>query len=332
MPRAPSTSRTTLGILATGLAVTIWGLASVLVKSVEGIDGPGISFYRLVFGAVLLCAAHLLAGGRITRRMLLVAAPGGLAFGADLVLFFSALRETSVANATVIGALQPILLLPVGARLFGERVTARTAAWSVVAVAGTAVVVLGASGVPEWSLRGDLLATGALLTWTAYFVTSKQARRELGALEYFCGLTVVAAAVVCPLVVLGGADLSPARTSDWVAILAVTALSGAVGHVLLNWSHEHVPLQVMSLLTLLVPVVATVGAVVVLDESVTGVQWAGMAVVIASLAVVVRRGDEAAAVVEAPVPGPPPGPAVAPVATADDGGSGSSSRPDDGGT
>lgn len=287
------TVRTAAGIGATAVAVTIWGAASVLVKSVDGIDGVGISFYRILFGTGLLGTVYLATGGRFSRRMLLLCAPGGIAFGLDILLFFSALRETSTANATVIGALQPILLLPIGVRMFGEAVDRRVVAFSFVAVVGTAVVVFGGSGLPQWSPYGDLLATGALFTWTAYFIASKSARRELGALQYFTGLTVVALVVVAPYAVLSGADLSPAATSDWVAIIAVTVFSGALGHVLLNWSHGHVPLQVMSLLTLLVPVVATAGAVVFLDEPVDALQWGGMVIVLASLAVVARETSRA---------------------------------------
>jgi len=285
----PETSRRTAGILATTLGVTIWGASSIMVKSIDGIDSVGISFHRLLIGAVLLVVVHVGRGGRITWDTLKVSAAGGVAFGLDIVLFFSALRETSVANATVIGALQPILLAPIGVRLFGERLERRTLLWSAVAVAGTAVVVLGATGVPEWSLHGDLLAVGALCSWTAYFVASKQARQVLGTLEYFTGLSIVAAVMVAPYALLTGADLSPAGTGDWVTIVLVTVLSGALGHVLLNWSHEHVPLQVVSLLTLLVPVVAAVGAVTFLDERITAAQWIGMAVVVGSLAVVVRE-------------------------------------------
>ncbi len=281
--------RTGAGIAATGFAVTIWGAASVLVKSIDGIDGVGISFYRLLFGTALLSVVYLGTGARFSRRMLWLCVPGGIAFGLDILLFFSALRETSTANATVIGALQPILLLPIGIRMFGESVDRRVVAFSFVAVAGTAVVVLGGSGLPQWSPYGDLLATGALFTWTAYFVASKSARRDLGALQYFTGLTVVALVVVAPYAVVSRADLSPAASSDWLAIIAVTVFSGALGHVLLNWSHGHVPLQVMSLLTLLVPVVATAGAVVFLDEAVDAVQWVGMVIVLASLAVVARQ-------------------------------------------
>lgn len=299
----PTTSRRTAGILATTAGVTIWGASSTMVKSIDGIDAVGISFHRLVIGAVLLVVVHLARGGRITARTLRLSFWGGIAFGLDIVLFFSALRETSVANATVIGALQPILLAPIGVRLFGEELGRRVVLWSVVAVGGTAVVVLGATGVPEWSLRGDLLALGALVSWTAYFIASKQARRQLGTLEYFTGLSVVASVVVAPYALVVGADLSPAGTSDWVTIVVVTVFSGALGHVLLNWSHEHVPLQVVSLLTLLVPVVATIGAVAFLDESVSALQWLGMAVVVASLAVVVlERPAEEPREVGEPVP------------------------------
>lgn len=298
--------RTSLGIVATTVAVVMWGGASVLVKAIDGIDGVGISFYRLLLATIVLGGYFLLAGGRFTGRMLWLCVPGGVAFGLDIVFFFSALRETSTANATVIGALQPILLLPIGVRLFREEVSRAVVGWSFVAVAGTVAVVLGGHGLPQWSPYGDLLAFLALLTWTAYFVASKSARNRLGAVEYFTGLTVVALAVVAPYALVAGADLSPAAADDWLAIAGVTLFSGALGHVLLNWSYPHVPLQVMSLLTLLVPLVATTGAVVFLDEPIDALQWLGMAVVLVALAEVVRRTSRP----RPPTPVPAPEPAA----------------------
>ena len=293
----PIEQRTTLGIMATTVAVIIWGGSSVLVKSIDGIDGVGISFYRLLIATVILGGGFLLTGGRFTARMLWLCVPGGIAFGLDIVFFFTALRETSTANATVIGALQPILLLPIGVRLFREAVDRSVVTWSFVAVGGTVAVVLGGHGLPQWTPYGDLLACAALFSWTAYFVASKSARLRLGAVEYFTGLTVVAFAVVAPYTFVAGADLSPAAGGDWVALFAITILSGAIGHVLLNWSYPHVPLQVMSLLTLLVPLVATTGAVLFLDEPVDALQWIGMAVVLVALAEVVRRTSRPAGTV-----------------------------------
>ena len=65
--------------------------------------------------------------------------------------------------------------------------------------------------------------------------------------------------------------------------------SGGVGHLLINWAHDHVELTVMSLLTLAVPVFAVASAAIFLDEGVTWVQVFGMLIVIGALSVVAVR-------------------------------------------
>ena len=55
------------------------------------------------------------------------------------------------------------------------------------------------------------------------------------------------------------------------------------------WAHAHVPIVVLSLMTLAIPVFAAASAALFISEPVTVVQVAGMAVVISSLAVVVTR-------------------------------------------
>ena len=108
-------------MLAATAAVVVWGVSSVAIKQVEGLNGLGVACYRIWLGAAIVTVAFLATGGRITKRLLRLSLWGGLAFTADLVLFFCAVQETSIANATVIGALQPLLVLAVASRLFGER-------------------------------------------------------------------------------------------------------------------------------------------------------------------------------------------------------------------
>ena len=103
------------------------------------------------------------------------------------MLFFSAVQETSIANATIIGALQPLLMLAVAGPLFGERPAVDRRAWGLVAVGGAAIVVLGGDGGGANSADGDLLAVGALVAWTAYFVSTKTARTQLTSFEYLTG-------------------------------------------------------------------------------------------------------------------------------------------------
>src|SRR6185503_20243027 len=188
--RMPASRRPVLGAVGVLLAVSVWGGVAVVAKLVDGINGTVLGFHRLWIGTLVTLAVFTARGGRLSSSLLRDCAAGGIAFGLDIVLFFSALKHTTVANATVIGALQPALLFVVVGRLFGERVTKTIVGWTAVAIAGVAVVMYGSSGTPAWSPFGDLLAFGALLAWTAYFVASKQARRRRGALEYLTGLLI----------------------------------------------------------------------------------------------------------------------------------------------
>jgi drug/metabolite transporter (DMT)-like permease len=287
--RPVSDPRPLAGSLAVLVAVCVWGGVAVVVKQVDEIDGLAVGFHRLWIGALVTVLVFLARGGRLTGRLLRICLPGGLAFGLDILLFFSALKHTTVANATVIGALQPALVLLLVGRMFGERVTARAVVWTAVAIGGVVLVVFGSSGTPVWSPTGDLLAIGALLAWTWYFVASKQARRDVDALSYLTGMTLVAAVAVAPLALLSGTRLDPGDGSDWVRLCALAVGSGGVGHLLINWAHDHVELSVMSLLTLAVPVVAAVSAALFLDERILGLQIVGMLIVVVALGSVVVR-------------------------------------------
>jgi len=280
---SPTERRPVAGAAAVLVAVSIWGGMAVVIRLVDEIDGLVLGFHRLWIGTVATVAVYYAAGRRLSWRSLQLALPGGLAFGGDIVLFFSALKHTTVANATVVGALQPLLLFLVAGRMFGEVVTRRLVAWSIAAIAGVAVVVYGSAGVPVWSVGGDLLALAALLAWTGYFVASKRVRQDLQPLEYLAALLLVATVAVAPLALLSGQRLDPGGVEEWAWIAVLAVGSGGVGHLLLNWAHGHVELAVMSLLTLAVPVVAVISAAVFLDEPLGWVQAAGMAIVLVAL-------------------------------------------------
>jgi drug/metabolite transporter (DMT)-like permease len=125
--------------------------------------------------------------------------------------------------------------------------------------------------------------------WALYFAASKRARVTLPALDYQAHLVIVATIVVLPgaLAADGAFIPSPDR---WWWILGMVAVPGT-GHLLVNWAHAHVPLGLVSLLTLVSPVVGTgVAALVFAEEKILPLQVVGMAVVLAALAVIVRRG------------------------------------------
>jgi drug/metabolite transporter (DMT)-like permease len=294
VPSSPTTTAATdrrpvAGVAAALTGVVLWGSLVILVKTGEETNGLVMGFHRIWVGALGVSVVALALGQFPDRTAFRTSVPGGLLFAADIVLFFSAIKLTTVANATIVGALQPVILLYVGARQFGERITRALIVLTVIAVSGAALVAIGsAEATGEWNPLGDFLALAALATWAGYFAASKQARQSLGTLEYLTAFLLIAMVVVAPVALVFGGGLGVERET-WVVILVLALGSGAAGHFLMNWSHGHIPLHLSSMLTLSLPAVSAVSAALVLGEPLIGLQILGIAIVVGALAVVVRR-------------------------------------------
>jgi len=281
---APDGSR--LGLGAVSAAVTLMGIGSVVAKAAE-IDGPVLGFHRAWGAAVVYGLALLAIGGRFTKDTLLKAAPGGLIFGVQLAFFFSAIKLTTVANATMLIALQPVVVLFFFSRRFGETVTRRDWVLSALAILGVGIVVFGSVDSPSWSPAGDALAVCALVSWTLYFVASKRARVHLGAVEYQGLSLVFSSLILLPIAVIFSGTLDPGQ-GKWWWIPAMVAIPGT-GHLLMNWAHARVALGLVSQLTLISPVVSVALAALVLEgETVNAWQMLGMVVVLAALIAIVK--------------------------------------------
>jgi drug/metabolite transporter (DMT)-like permease len=212
------------GPAAVFAAVSLMGVGSVVAKASD-IDGPVLALHRAWGAAALYVGLFLLFGGKITVDSLKIAAPGGLFFGVQLAFFFSSIQLTTVANATMLIALQPVAILLFFSKRFGESVTRRQLALSAGALVGVGLVVFGSTESPSWSPVGDLLGVGALAMWTLYFVASKQARQHLGAFEYQGLSLLFSFAIMLPVALLfsGTVDVGDGK---WWWIPAMVAIPG----------------------------------------------------------------------------------------------------------
>ena len=280
-----------LGLVGAGLAVTAWSTGTILAKWID-MGAMAIGVYRFGTFFVLLLVWMRARGVSLSMpalsAILRKSAWGGLALGLDIVLFFSAVKETSIVNATVIGSLQPILVGVIAARFFGERIRASDALWSAVALAGAITVVTTGSNDDVTSWRGDLLALGAMFAWSGYFIASKQAKGRISPQEFTAGTSFWTAVICLPVGLAVGQDMSLPTAANWGWLLVMIASSGVIGHSLMNWSLQRIPLWVGSTFTLFIPVASALLAWVFLDEAVTTPQAVAMAAVIGSLAMVVR--------------------------------------------
>ena len=280
---------THFGRIAAVFAVVCWSAGNVIVARLD-LSGIEIAFWRQFLGAVVYGTVFILIGKRFTWSQIKLAFPVAILFCSEIAVFFTALNITTVANATIIGALQPIVLIIVAGGKFGEVITKRLVGISIFATGGVAVVVLGSSSDVSWSPLGDLLALLAMILFSAYFVAVKSVRVHIATFTLQTLAMFIGSIGLLPFLIIfqGSTSGFPALTQNeflWIVVLLIVPGSG---HFLMNWAHLHVSLSLAGLLMLAIPVLSAGGAWVFLDQSVSILQVVGGAVVIFALVIVTR--------------------------------------------
>lgn len=280
--------RDDIHVIAAVLAVAAWGVGPVLNKSME-VDTPAIVFYRMVVGVPMMVFMAQRFGIGIDRRLLRITALPGVLFSLSFITGFASVKMTSIANATLVTNLQPVLVLLVAPKLFGERLRRNQLLLGVVSMAGVLTVVLAAASTSGAKWTGDVMAAVNVVIWTGYFLLAKQRRVDgVDSWSFLAGVFLWASVVVLPFGGLASNDLGAMTTKDWLCVIGMALGPGIIGHGLMTWSQSHVDVTLASILGLLSPVISTALAWVVFGESLTFVQLIGAAVVIWSLAALVR--------------------------------------------
>lgn len=281
--------RDDIHVIAAVTAVMAWGIGPVLNKSMS-VGTPSIVFTRMVLGVPIMVFMAYRFGGGLSRDLMRRTALPGVLFALSFITGFAAIKMTSIANATLMSNLQPVLVLFVAGRLFGERLRVRQLVYGALSMAGVLIVVLAAASTSGAHVSGDLMAAVNVVIWTGYFLIAKQQRVDgVDSWSFLAAIFVWASVVVIPFGLIASNDLGRITARDWLLALGMALGPGVVGHGLMTWSQSHVGVSLASILGLLSPVLSTSLAWVVFGESLTFLQLVGSVVVIVSLVALVRE-------------------------------------------
>ena len=291
--RAPSAR--TLAVLG---ALTI-AFSSILVRLADVSPSTAAIFrcaYALPVLAGLAAWERRRLGSRSARERW-TAAIAGVFFAADLICWHHAIADVGAGLATVLGNLQVAFVPLVAWALLDERPAGRILATLPIVLSGVVLI----SGVLENGAYGDNpvggmlfgLATG--LAYAAFILILRHGnadmRRPAGPLFDATASAAVVATVAG--LVIGDADLVPAWPAHaWLLTLALS--SQVLGWLLISVSLPRLPAALASLLLTIQPVGSVILAAILLGESPSPLQLAGVAAVLSGVAVVSRPARQPA--------------------------------------
>jgi drug/metabolite transporter (DMT)-like permease len=269
-----------------GIAVAIVSIsfASIFIKWSEA-PAVIIAAYRMLFAALILMPFALRKAYReemrwLERRQWWAVGLIGIILAFHFVAFNAALKETSVASATILITCHPIVVGVLGYIYLKER-PRRSGAGIALGLAG--VVVISSADLSGGAIYGDLLALAGMLAAALYLLGGRVLRQRVSVIPYAFLIYLIAAAVLFLAAVATGVPLWPYPADELVLFLALAAVSTIFGHTLLNWSLRYLPAAFVSLSMLGEPVGASILAFFLLSEAPSAGMLVGGAMVMAGI-------------------------------------------------
>ena len=290
----PATAVTRLRDLGTrqplvmiGLSVVAFSTAPVFVQA-SSTSGPVFAFWRSWIGIAVTFGAVALAG-RIDlalpgSREWKIPAWAGFFNAVSTTAFMISVKFTSVADVSLLTMLNPVLIALWAIPLFGERPGLRFRLWTLVAILGSSVVILGGSTGPDGNPIGIALGVVSVIAYSLQFVTLKLARGTMDTMPLTMGYLLVSGLFVSLFCLITRQDIWSVTSTDIAYVLGLVIVPGGLGAILLTWSLRWVPANVPPLMNLALPFLAGAMAWFFLGEAVTLVHVGGGAVTLAGVA------------------------------------------------
>jgi drug/metabolite transporter (DMT)-like permease len=205
-------------------------------------------------------------------------------FALDLGFWHYGIKYTSVASATVLANLTPVVVTAFTWIFFKDRPRPLFLLAVAIAVGGAVLMAMQRAGAPGLDPPvGDLLSAITTFWYAFYMLAVSAARRREGASAVMLWSSLTAAPLTLAAALLLGEEILPATAAGWGACAGL-AFVHIAGQGAIAWAMGRLPAATAAVAVLIQPVVAAALALMLFGEVLTPLQATGCLLALAGVA------------------------------------------------
>jgi len=286
-----------LANIALFVTVCFWGLSFPSTKHVlnSGFPPLTLAFFRFLLASAIVFPLQRSEGEKKRiEKGTMVPLLGSSLFGITLYFFFEnqGIKLTSASNASLIIACIPVFTIFADYLLYKNPVGLWKIIGILLSVGGVYLIV--SSGIEAklypGVIRGNFFMIGACFCWVGYIMTSSRLKRRYSGIRLLFYQFTFGTGFLLPLALFEYRRWTFPGTTGVLNIVYLGAFCSAVGYYLYLFGLAKLGPVAVSTYLNLVPVIGTVGGIIILHERLLVSQVAGGGAIIAGILLInVRR-------------------------------------------
>lgn len=223
-----------ISIILAILGGSLFGTASIFIRFLPGMDALSIGFYRMLFASIILLIVNTTFFGLKPLDILRkpwVSCFLGMILGLHFAFFISAVKHTTVMNASVLVNTTPMIAAILGYLFFRYKPSKLSIIGLLACSIGILMIFMATTIFMIVNLRGDLEALAAAFLWALYLnfgkslLANAQPLPMLPMIYLFASLLMFTTSLS-----VGSFSLPDLHQLSWLLMLAL--LPTVLGHTL----------------------------------------------------------------------------------------------------
>ncbi len=283
------------GVLLIAVSASAFGAMAIFARFAyaAGADVYGLLLVRFVLAAGALAWVMRTRGIGLPpwRRVLALAAMGGIGYVGQSFCFFSALNHAQASLVALLLYLYPLFVTILAAVFLKERLTTAAVIALVLCSVGAGLTVGGGEGSP----LGIALGLAAAVIYSVYIIVGARVTAGVNPIATTTVICTAAALVYGAVGLLrlgaGVPPQFPASAGGWLALAAIALLSTVLAILTFFAGLQRLGAAQASMLSTLEPVVTVLLAALLLGEHIGGTQALGGGLILAGVLWLTRRSS-----------------------------------------
>lgn len=284
-----------IGNLCMLVAAIFWGLNVTVTKALysptEYMTPQSIVIVRLVGGAILFWLTSLFIKSEMIQRedWLKVVLGGLIGLFGFIFLFIKSLEYGSAIDISIIMTLPPIFVILIGVIFFHRRPGWMEYTGVAVSFIGAAIVILGGEGHvtrhSQHPILGDCLAIASTICYAFYLTILEGPTKKYHPVALLRWIFLFAA--IPALFLLKDFDklllFHDAPAKPWIYIIFILFGPTFIAYFLVQPAMKRIGSELVSIYQYLLPVFATVSAIIMIHEKLHWIQVVAMIVIVVGM-------------------------------------------------
>ena len=250
------------------LAMVSVSSTSLVVRSVATVPALVLAFWRMLTASGMLWSYSVIRpAGKLSsanKKRIIFA---GIFLGCHFACFFLGVRNTSIANATLLGCMAPIFTVIIS--IFQKKkINKMTYVGLSVALIGGGIIQSGDLSLNNANLFGNSIALLSALFIAITFVLAEEIRQETNSIVYGRSLFFVASITVLLIAAAAGDSILNFKAGDIPWFLFLGLVPSIFGHNLLNYAVKYITPTAVSAVPLGEPIIASIFGLLLFGEAI----------------------------------------------------------------